>query len=54
VVATLCRRLLHVVPAVGLSVQETNAAALALYSGIGFRTVLPYEEAELARQRPLP
>lgn len=49
--ATLCRRLLGRVRTVGLNVRESNHAALALYAALGFRTVLPYEEAELARQR---
>jgi GNAT superfamily N-acetyltransferase len=49
--ATLCHRLLARVTTVGLNVREANEAARGLYAGLGFRTVLPYEEAELVRQR---
>lgn len=51
VTATLCHRLLERVGVVGLNVREANAAAGALYASMGFRTVLPYEQAEVVRRR---
>jgi ribosomal protein S18 acetylase RimI-like enzyme len=50
VTATLCHHLLRRVPVVGLNVRQENVAARRLYLGMGFRTVLPYEEAQLIRR----
>jgi GNAT superfamily N-acetyltransferase len=49
VVSSLCHRLLEHVEVIGLNVQQRNLAAQALYRSLGFSTVLPYEEAVLAR-----
>jgi ribosomal protein S18 acetylase RimI-like enzyme len=49
-VTTLCHRLLDDVPTIGLNVRQDNAAALGLYASLGFATILPYEETELARR----
>ncbi len=45
--ATLARRLLDLVPIVGLNVGSDNHGARALYDGLGFVPVVAYEEAEL-------
>jgi ribosomal protein S18 acetylase RimI-like enzyme len=50
VTATLCHHLLRRVPVVGLNVRQENVAARRLYLGMGFRIVLPYEEAKLIRR----
>ena len=47
--ATLARRLLAIVPVVGLNVGTANHGARALYDGLGFLPVVTYEEAELRR-----
>jgi ribosomal protein S18 acetylase RimI-like enzyme len=49
VTATLCRRLLAEVDVLGLNVTLGNDPARRLYERLGFREVLPYEEAELDR-----
>jgi ribosomal protein S18 acetylase RimI-like enzyme len=50
VVGTLCHALLPTAPTIALNVERANAAARGLYERLGFRTVLPYEEAELVRR----
>ncbi len=50
-VATVSRRLLEVVPTVGLNVGTANTGAKALYESLGFVPVAIYEEAELRRTR---
>jgi ribosomal protein S18 acetylase RimI-like enzyme len=47
VVASLCHRLLDRVPTVGLNVAVANDPARALYRGLGFEVLAPYEGAEL-------
>lgn len=49
VVATLCHRLLHRAPTVGLNVRDRTPEARRLYERLGFRALAPYEEAELRR-----
>jgi ribosomal protein S18 acetylase RimI-like enzyme len=46
---TLCRRLVEVVPTVGLNVAVDNTGARALYEQLGFEVVADYDEAELVR-----
>ena len=46
-VATLARRLLGLVPVVGLNVGTANHGARALDEGLGFVPVVAYEEAEV-------
>jgi ribosomal protein S18 acetylase RimI-like enzyme len=43
-VATLCRRLLTSVDHIGLNVHADNAAAIAVYTRLGFTTVAHYTE----------
>jgi ribosomal protein S18 acetylase RimI-like enzyme len=50
VLATLCHRLLGDVDLVGLNVRRDNHSARALYEGLGFATVIGYEEAELTKR----
>jgi ribosomal protein S18 acetylase RimI-like enzyme len=50
VLATLCHRLLGDVDLVGLNVRSDNHAARALYEGMGFATLIGYEEAELTKR----
>jgi ribosomal protein S18 acetylase RimI-like enzyme len=52
VVGALCHRLLAEVRTVGLNVRDRTPGARALYSGLGFEVVAPYEEAELLRLGP--
>lgn len=53
VTGALCSRLLEVVDVVGLNVRERSPQARALYEGLGFATVAPYEEARLDAVVPL-
>jgi GNAT superfamily N-acetyltransferase len=48
-VATVSRRLLDVVPTVGLNVGTANTGARALYEDLGFVPLVTYDEAELRR-----
>ena len=47
VVAALCRRLIGAVDHVTLNVKESNSAALALYTALGFEVVARYHEVSV-------
>lgn len=50
VMATLVRRLAVEVPTIGLNVRADRPGPRALYEGLGFETLVPYDEAELTRR----
>lgn len=47
VTAALCRRLWGEYRTIGLNVETSNTAALAIYDSLGFRRAFQYEEIEL-------
>lgn len=47
VMSALCRRLCGRVETIGLNVETSNSAAVALYDSLGFRRALRYEETHV-------